>query len=148
MFSCPNHHYYFFQGVPILNKDFRFALLLSMQTLQEDLIFPEKQWILIYSEQLGDAEAGCSEGDNLPWVLLNLADISDEHSPLLQWIPWHCGAPLVRKKETWEIALNHFFIFFFKLLLWPCIWQLLPNSLKSNGSIFHQWLFSSCKIRR
>lgn len=84
MFSCPNHHYYVFQGVPILNKDFRFALLLSMQTLQEDLIFPEKQWILIYSEQLGDAEAGCSEGDNLPWVLLNLADISDEHSPLLQ----------------------------------------------------------------
>lgn len=85
MFSCPNHHYYFFQVVPILNKDFRFALFLSMQTLQEDLIFPEKQWVnLIHSEQLGDAEAGCAEGDNPPWVLLNLAVISDDHSPLLQ----------------------------------------------------------------
>lgn len=72
IFSCLNNHCYIFQGVPIPTKDFRFGLSSSLQTLQEDLIFQKKQQThLIHSEQLGDPEAGSSEGENVPWVLQN-----------------------------------------------------------------------------
>lgn len=82
IFSYLNHCY-IFQGAAILTKDFRFGLFLSLQTLQEDLIFQKKQQPhLIHSEQLGDPEAGSSEGENVPGSS-RMTLISDDPSPSL-----------------------------------------------------------------